>query len=105
MGLFTNRDRKLTLELDTEMLHPSQVRLVKSINSLLLHLLMTDDEAEYFESSSDFLRLAASVIKESHFAYENEPLDKINYSNQAIEYALDQLQEALNKQEIKSLDN
>jgi hypothetical protein len=105
MGLFANRDRKLSLEIDTEMLHPSQVRLIKSINSLLLHLLVTDDEAEYFESSSDFLRLAASAIKESHFPQENEPLDKIDYSHQAIEYAIDLLQEAINKKEIKNLDN
>ncbi len=105
MGLFTNRDKKLTLELDTEMLHPTQIRLIKSINSLLLHLLTTDEESEYFESSADFLRLAASAIKESHFPYENEVIDHIAYSNQAIEYALEQLQEIMSHQDLKSLDN
>ncbi|HXH74042.1 MAG TPA: hypothetical protein VNJ08_03705 [Bacteriovoracaceae bacterium] len=96
------KDKELHIKLSTEELTSTQVRLIKSINGLMAQILTAEDESEYFELSSELLRKATEVIKHSHFANQNNDM---SYGNQAVEFAVDFLNESLDQDKLGSIDN
>ncbi len=93
---------KLNLEIDVKDLSPQQVRLIKSINLMLKHVLTTENEEEYFEHSSDLLRFVATAIKKANFS-END--QAIEYSRQALEFCVDTLSEQVYSDDLLQYDN
>lgn len=96
------KDKVITMKLDTEELSPIQLRLIKSIHSLMASVISTEEESEYFECGADLLKKAVELIKHSNFAEENK---KISYGTQAVEYALDSLNETIENESSKHFDN
>ena len=97
----THKEKELLLKLNVEGLTPTQVRLIKSIHSLLANLVAADEEAEYFEMSSQLMKKTAEAIKHSSFALEHKTM---NYGEQAVEFGIDSLSEAMGDS-LKNLDN
>jgi hypothetical protein len=95
-----HKEKELIIKLDTTEMTPSQIRLLKSINGLLVHVLTADDEAEYFDASAELLKKAADVIRVAQFAEKN---NSMGYGQQALEYAVDFLNETLNDKNL--IDN
>lgn len=89
----------LLLEIDTSELSPGQVRLIRTYYSTLLHVLKTDEEKGYFEGAADLLRLTAALIREAPYAAYSEE------SQQALEYALENLQERIQVAKVDIYDN
>lgn len=83
---------KKAFALDPAELTPAQRRLLQSLGPLLAHLMSTDDEEEYFEASKELMSLSATIIQQSSFPELN---GHIPYGEQAVEYALDQLNEVI----------
>lgn len=98
---FPNKQKELLLTLKTEDLSPAQLRILKNIHSLLGNVLTCEDESEYFEASSELIKRTAELIKNSSFPLQNK---KIPYGEQAVEFAIDNLNESL-ECNIKNLDN
>ncbi|MDP7322281.1 MAG: hypothetical protein QF441_16885 [Bacteriovoracaceae bacterium] len=94
--------KKLTLEIDTNELSEHHLRLIKSINSLMTHVLTTQNEEDYFEGSSDLLRLVANAIKKAKFSENNQ---QIEYAQQALEFCVDNLSDQVYQNEVTILDN
>ena len=94
--------KKLSLEINTEEMSSHQIRLIKTINSMLAHVLTTEEEEEYFDSSSELLRLVASAVKKANFSSHD---DKIQYSQQALEYCVDILNDQVYEDELLKYDN
>ena len=88
--------------LNTDGLTSTQVRLVRSIHALLSSVVSSDDESEYFESSAELLRKAAELIKHSNFALDNKGM---SYGDQAVEFAVDTLNEVMDEKKVQNLDN
>lgn len=97
-------EKELLLKINTEELTPTQVRLIKSVNSLIAHVLTAEDETEYFEVSAELMRKTAEVIKHSSFANTTANA-KIAYGDQAIEFAVDFLNETMDTSRIGNIDN
>jgi hypothetical protein len=93
---------KETLEIDCSMMKDQQKRLVKSINSLLQHVLSTKDEEDYFQSSTELMRLLATAIKKSNFNQENH---SIAYDQQVLEFCVDTLSDQVYSNEVEQYDN
>ena len=104
MGTAKLKDQ-ISIDIDTNGLTPAQVRLIRSINTLLLHVVKTDDESEFFDGSAEFMRMCASLIKQSYFANELKNLEDISYAEQALEYSMDVLQECMEGAKIVQYDN
>lgn len=96
------KNNEIVLKLDTEGLTPVQVRLIKNVHSLLAHVLASDEEAEYFEASADLLKKTAELIKHANFAATNK---EMSYGDQAVEFAVDFINETLNDQKLNNIDN
>ncbi|TDJ07416.1 MAG: hypothetical protein E2O68_03590 [Deltaproteobacteria bacterium] len=89
----------ILLEIDTSELSPGQIRLIRTYYSTLMHVLKTDQERGYFEGAADLLRLTAALIREAPYAaFSTE-------SHQALEYALENLQERIQRSKIDIYDN
>jgi len=101
MKSLSGRDKELLLQISTEGLTPTQVRLIKNLHSLLNNLLSCDDEGEFFETSADLFKKNAELIKYSNFSAQHK---NMSYGDQAVEFALDNLNEDLNNK-IQNLDN
>jgi len=93
----------LSIQLDVSELTPQQVRLIKSLNAMLVHTLQTDDEEEFFDGSAELMRICASLIKQARFS-EKRPED-IAYEEQALEYSVDAICEDMNSSKLVALDN
>lgn len=98
--MHAHNQKELTMKLDTETLTPAQVKILKSMHSLIANVLTTDDESEYFETSAELLKKATELIKHSQFATENK---NMSYGEQAVEYAVDTLNEGI--QDKMNFDN
>lgn len=98
------RKNKVYIELEASELTDQQVRLLKSINTMMEHVLTTDEESEFFEASAEAMRMCASLIKLSHFAGELE-LEGVPYADQALEYSMDVLNEHMTNSKIVHYDN
>ncbi len=105
MGLTLNKKQPISIQLDSSELSPAQIRLIKSLNTIVAHVLTTDDESEFFEGSAECMRLCASLIKQSYFAQELKDQDQIPYADQAIEYSMDVLQDSLEGSSVVCYDN
>ncbi len=97
--------KKLNIEIDTNGLSPAQVRLIRSLNAMLTHLLITDEESEFFDGSAEFMRMCASLIKQSQFTENLMAEDNIPYADQALEFAVDVLSEHMTLSKIVTYDN
>ena len=102
MHTLSQKEKELLMKLNTEGLSATQVRLVKSIHALLANVVSSDDESEYFESSAELLRKTAELIKHSNFALDNKSM---SYGDQAVEFAVDTLNESMDENKIQNLDN
>lgn len=98
----SQKEKELHIKMDTQELTPTQVRLIKSINSLMVHVLTAEEEGEYFEFSAQLLKKTAEIIKHSHFAAQN---GRMPYGEQAVEFSVDFLNEVLDQKKLDNLDN
>lgn len=106
MSLFaTKQEKSIALEVDVTELTESQVRLIKSINSMLTHVVTTECEDEFFEGSAEFMRMCASLIRQARFASNLKSSSDIPYADQALEYSMDLLQEHILKSRVVRFDN
>ncbi len=93
---------ELLLKLNVEEMNPTQIRLLKNITSLLTNVVSADEEAEFFDTSSELFKKVAELVKHSQFAEANR---KINYGEQAVEYSIDNLNETLDTRNLHNIDN
>ncbi|MGE3609094.1 MAG: hypothetical protein AB7I27_05865 [Bacteriovoracaceae bacterium] len=102
MHKLEHKEKELHIKLSVEDLTPTQIRLIKSMTALMAHALTAEDESEYFETSSQLLKKAAELIKHANFAEHNK---KICYGEQAVEFAVDFLNESLIENKLHNIDN
>lgn len=95
---------KVTIEIDTSEMTPAQVRLIKSLNHMLVHVIRAEEEGEFFDGSAEFMRMCASIIKQAKFPDTWES-DKIPYAEQALEYSMDIVQEFISNANVVTYDN
>lgn len=97
--------KKMHIEFDTTELNSQQIRLIKSICSMLNHILTTDDECDYFDGSAELMRMVASAVKQSNFTTEwNENAD-IPYAQQALEFCMDMISDQMHAGDVTKYDN
>ena len=104
-GQSLSKDKMIRIEIDANELTPSQVRLIKSLNTLLAHIMVTENEEEYFEGSAEFMRMCAALIKQAHFTENLKDANNIPYAQQALEYSMDVLQEYVTASKVIIYDN
>ncbi len=97
--------KSLTINFDTTELNPQQIRLVKSISSMLNHVLTTDDECDYFDGSADLMKLVAAVIKQANFSTQWSENADIPYGDQALEFCMDMVSDHLQGSAFLRHDN
>lgn len=102
MGI--GKAKKVLIEIDSTHLNAAQVRLLKSINSMIAQVLTTEEEADFFEGSAEVMRMCAALIKQAHFA-DDLKISGIPYADQAIEYSMDVLTEHLTNSKVVHYDN
>ena len=105
MRNFEQSLHRLTLDIDIENLAPHQVRLIKRVNSLLSSVLNADEESEFFESSSELMRVIANSIKQGNFPVDFSDVNKIPYGDQALEFSLDNLNDCMFTDQVINYDN
>lgn len=103
MSLTKNSEKTLNLEISIEEMSEQQIRLIKTINALLGHVLTTDEEDEYFDSSSELLRVVATAVEKANFAHNNT--SEIEYAKQALEFCVDNLSEQIHEGNLVQYDN
>ena len=101
----TETNQKINLGLDTSELNAHQVRLLKSIHSMLVHVSVTEDEGHYFDGSAELMRMVASLIQQANFNKRQAATNTIPYADQAIEYSMDLVTEALEGRKVIHWDN
>ena len=94
----------LQIEIDTKVFQPEQVRLIRSILIVMTSLLQAKDEDAFFNNSAELMRLSASLINQSNFTKDSK-VNNISYTEQALEYSLEILQECMNASSIVIHDN
>ncbi len=105
ISINTKKAERVFIELDGAELSPGQIRLIKSLNHMLNHVMTTDDEEDFFEGSAECMRMCASLIKQANFAEEFKDADNIPYAEQALEYSMDVLQDHIGSAKVTSFDN
>ena len=95
-------NKELIIKINVEELTPTQVRLLKSVTSLLTHVMSSDEESEYFEMSSELMKKVAETIKHADFANKNK---EMAYGDQAVEFAIDFLNDSMDCKKIHNIDN
>ncbi len=68
----------------------------------MTQVLTSDEESEYFDMSAELMRKVAETIKHSDFANKNKDM---SYGTQAVEFAVDFLNESLDQNKIHNIDN
>ena len=99
------KERMIRIEIDGSELTPNQVRLIRSLNTMLAHVMLTENEEEYFEGSAEFMRMCAALIKQAHFTENLKDSSNIPYAQQALEYSMDILQEYVTASKVITYDN
>ena len=99
------KDKMIRIEIDGSELTANQIRLIKSLNTMLAHVLLTQNEEEYFEGSAEFMRMCAALIKQAHFTEKLKDANNIPYAQQALEYSMDVLQEYMTASKVIVYDN
>tara|TARA_Y100000385_G_C12822151_1_gene520854 strand:+ start:170 stop:487 length:318 start_codon:yes stop_codon:yes gene_type:complete len=97
--------KKLHVEFDTTELNSQQIRLIKSICTMLNHILTTDDECDYFDGSAEMMRMVASAVKQANFTAEWCENENIPYAQQALEFCIDSIADQMNEDEVTKYDN
>ena len=98
-------NEKLLIPVDTSGLNPQQIRLIKTVNSLLSNVLTTDNEEDFFETSLELMQAVASAVKQANFNHKHSKNEQIHYANQALEFSLDALSDKIFSDDIVSFDN
>jgi hypothetical protein len=101
----TSKDKTVQIEFDASELNPQQLRLIKSLNTMITHVLLTENEEEYFEGSAEFMRMCASLIKQARFTEQLKDQTNVPYTQQALEYSVDVLQEYVTASKVVTYDN
>ena len=99
------KNSTVKIEIETQDLSAQQVRLLKSINTMMLHVLKSEDEDQYFEGSAELMRMCSALVSQAHFNESTKNATTIPYAQQALEYAMDVVQEYIEKQKVISYDN
>lgn len=99
------KERTIRIEIDGSELTPNQVRLIRSLNTMLAHVMLTENEEEYFEGSAEFMRMCAALIKQAHFTENLKDQSNIPYAQQALEYSMDVLLEYVAASKVVTYDN
>ncbi len=96
---------KLQIDIDfpADELSPAQKRLLKTLSTMLVHVMSTDEEAEFFEGSAELMRMCAAVIKQSNFP-KGGTRSRIPYGDQALEYSIDSVTDCMMHQKVVSYD-
>ena len=97
--------KSIKIEIDASELTAQQIRLIRSLNTMLTHVLLTENEEEYFEGSAEFMRMCASLIKQARFTEELRDQSNVPYAQQALEYSVDVLQEYVTASKVVAYDN
>lgn len=106
MAQTQTKQKEVKLTLNAEELSPNQVRLIRGINQLLTTVLTSHDEAEYFNSSAELMKLVASAVKQANFGTAMVAGDEaIAYTQQALEFSLDLLSEHIEENKVITYDN
>ena len=100
----TANKEKLFIEIDATELSAAQIRALKTLNMLLNHTLTTDAEGEFFDASSEAMRLCASLIKQANFI-DDMSESNIPYAQQALEFSIDILQDQMSTSKVINYDN
>jgi len=95
-------NKELVLRINTEELTATQLRLLKSVTSLLTNVLSADEEGEYFDMSAELMKKVAETIKHADFATKNKHME---YGDQAVEFSIDFINESLNMNKLHNIDN
>lgn len=98
------KKKKVFIEVDATEMSDAQVRLLKSVNAMIAHVLTTENESEFFDGSAEAMRMCAALIKQAHFANDLQ-FDGIPYADQALEYSMDILHEHMNNSKVVQYDN
>lgn len=101
----TKKEKTLILKIDTDMLTQEQIRMIKTLHGQILNVVTTDDESEYFNGSSEVMRLCASLIKKSFFGDNLKKESSIPYAEQALEFSVDSLQDQISNSKVIIYDN
>ena len=101
MGILNRTTTNSKITFDAKDLTSQQIRLVKHLNHALKITLTTEYEDEYFEFSAEFMKTCASLIKSANFANKYEEY----YSDQALEYAADIMEENMSEKKGVHYDN
>lgn len=104
MASFKIDDKQLNITIDINELNDSQVRLIKTMNSMFSNIMKTSSEAEFFDTSAEMMRICASIIKQSDFAKDLK-MNGIPYAEQALEYSMDIVAEQMINNKIVTYDN
>ncbi len=103
MATLQLEQKNISLNFDTTELNAQQIRLIKSICSMLNHVLTTDDECDYFDGSADLMKMVASAIKQANFSKGIN--EDIPYAQQALEFCMDMVTDQIHTEEIIRHDN
>lgn len=95
---------KLFIEIDTTEMSNAQVRMLKTLNAVLSHVLVTESESEFFENSAEAMRICASLLKQANFTTDMIA-NNIPYAEQVLEYSIDVLQDHMAQSKVVSYDN
>jgi hypothetical protein len=93
---------EILIKLNVEAMSSTQIRLLKNITSLLTNVVSADEEAEFFEMSSELFKKVAELVKHSQFAETNR---QMNYGMQAVEFSVENLNETLESRNLNNIDN
>lgn len=99
------KESMIQIEIDGTKLTPNQVRLIRSLNTMLAHVMLSSNEEEYFEGSAEFMRMCAALIKQARFAEKAKGAGSVPYAQQALEYSMDVLQEYVTASKVITYDN
>ena len=99
------KDHMIRIEIDGTELTPNQVRLIRSLNTMLAHVMLTENEEEYFEGIAEFMRMCAALIKQARFTENLKDSANVPYAQQALEYSMDVLQEYVTASKVVTYDN
>ncbi len=96
------KEQELIIKLSVEAMSANQISLIKKISSLLTAVVSADEEADFFDTSSELFKKVSELVKHSQFPEANR---KINYGEQAVEYSIDNLNDTLSGQSLNTIDN
>jgi hypothetical protein len=96
--------KKMFIEIDTTEMTSAQMRMVKTLNSLMNHVLVTESEGEYFDNAAEVMRICASLIKQANFTTDMKA-NNVPYAEQVLEYSIDLLQDHMSQAKVVSYDN